>query len=1697
MMYPWQEQFLQQFQNDNQPQTRVSPSDPRARVNPSDPRTRVSPPVFSSSVPGDVRMRNPLMMHNLLQEMRNIYQSGMVGPTSIAQHGLQNRAPPPLYNSMTRTNTGPQLRGPPPLLNVSTLRQPPPAHSNKRQPPPPHSNIRQPPPHSNQPSYMVHHNINQIRPNIPRRHTSGETIRLTNPFENEINVPCTRTSPHLSPDMFISQAGNTQMSTQSISSTQPNYSTLQSNVTNNNVSQRLQQSNIDPRLGSQQSNIDPRLVSQQSNIDPRLVSQQSNNIDPRLVSQQSNIDPRLVSEQSNIDPRLVSQQSNIDPRLFHPSLYLPHLFPPLGFIPPNLPENNLVPNMMPRMPPNPFTEFNIPRPQFTNNQDPPVINQTEPTEASDKSVMGRWYKLPISDLGSEKKDLIEEEKERIHRPSKPISHSSLENVVNKLARRRETVSPISSVASQFPVSREEPICGPSTGNVLLCPATPQNQHQGQSLDTIRHEGHSIDTIRPEGESVDILTHEGQTVDTIRHEGHSIDTIQPEGQSVDTVKQQHICSDLSAYQNSKTEEGTNSNSIQNNKEEIFDDIGLYIVNTYSLAGNDVSIKTENNQENTESSEQNQPTRKKIPPLKIKLPFRKSPKKKRFGNSKKSKFVSPIKLVLNKNNKKQIEIRKPKALMFDQANSSEINDSSSTTKAIEDKNQLEIRKPKALMFDQSNSSERKASSSTTNAIEENGGDDSISATLNQSDTSGKSLGDVVEKVKQKRQRRRSAVLIDQTGKVLSSEENLPVKTTEKTETVIENNKQEKKELKNTENVIENKKQEKKDSENTENVIENRKQEKKESENTENVISGSENIDEPMLPSSENIVSSEQNAPSLKEQKNSDSLSREERNRELIEKNWVHIEAKLKLVEKNLKNKSPQKKQPLPLETKAVEKTSSLKRKSDEMKSDNSNNEPFCKKKSPLKEKLFKSPLKKTKSPKITKTPNNNTKEVQAPQSSQTCSSVSSKSKSEERSLTPKSGKGKRGGKSKNETPEKDDNSSVDISGNPSKRRKLSGTVEKHVSETKLSSTSASSRSVGERSTGDVIVVGEDKTTDISNEQTKDTTELISSITYPSFFITFHGKRVLCLNSSSGKLLLMREILRRNFKEVVNKKSQNDNDMQKQYKTVYLAKERDLKICYKEIPEEHKNLAVKYLKAEKLIKTQKIPAHLGVITLENALRLYHYMNGTKTCSMKCLEMWSPKESDIILENTDKESPDRRSVPNNPKKSEEVKSKSKKNKSGYDSDETMIYEDESAPPSQNQNEDEENNDNSRLVLRGGVAECYQAYFRYIVVEGEKFYPYEDLLLKFGKIALTRALQSKLPEKFLAYKCSEVEADFLNKLEEVLPTLSIEATLLEESLFQKVASTVESSSIHGEVVDLTAEDMSNESKTDIDDINISQDDSIIEISFNSPESPLQCEETKHVSCNSISANIDSNSEPTNNGIPTEIPQLYPSPPTDNTCNEISGNIDSNVEPTNNDIPTETPQPDTSLPIRDTCLQSTDTTSTEIPQTDQSPLIEDTCLQRTDTTLNMLNQSEKIVERAVCDSTTDLSNTTEENNNDGNSPSVMIGNTDLAAMLAELESEFGSSSDNDRATDISAGSALEFMTESFGNSRNMMETLLNIWKHGVCSSYTKISALQAEMKDLKAGTNKVLSTCEKYQGLINKIKENIEGKKENEADDKV
>jgi hypothetical protein len=65
------------------------------------------------------------------------------------------------------------------------------------------------------------------------------------------------------------------------------------------------------------------------------------------------------------------------------------------------------------------------------------------------------------------------------------------------------------------------------------------------------------------------------------------------------------------------------------------------------------------------------------------------------------------------------------------------------------------------------------------------------------------------------------------------------------------------------------------------------------------------------------------------------------------------------------------------------------------------------------------------------------------------------------------------------------------------------------------------------------------------------------------------------------------------------------------------------YREIPEEHRSLAFKYLIFEKLLREKKkVPQHLGVISVEDALRLYHYMNGLKACSERCIELWSPPE-------------------------------------------------------------------------------------------------------------------------------------------------------------------------------------------------------------------------------------------------------------------------------------------------------------------------------------------------------------------------------------------------------------------------------------------------------------------------------------------
>jgi hypothetical protein len=38
--------------------------------------------------------------------------------------------------------------------------------------------------------------------------------------------------------------------------------------------------------------------------------------------------------------------------------------------------------------------------------------------------------------------------------------------------------------------------------------------------------------------------------------------------------------------------------------------------------------------------------------------------------------------------------------------------------------------------------------------------------------------------------------------------------------------------------------------------------------------------------------------------------------------------------------------------------------------------------------------------------------------------------------------------------------------------------------------------------------------------------------------------------------------------------------------------------------------------------VPSLLLTLSVEDALRLYHYMNGLKTCSERCIELWLPPD-------------------------------------------------------------------------------------------------------------------------------------------------------------------------------------------------------------------------------------------------------------------------------------------------------------------------------------------------------------------------------------------------------------------------------------------------------------------------------------------
>jgi len=466
---------------------------------------------------------------------------------------------------------------------------------------------------------------------------------------------------------------------------------------------------------------------------------------------------------------------------------------------------------------------------------------------------------------------------------------------------------------------------------------------------------------------------------------------------------------------------------------------------------------------------------------------------------------------------------------------------------------------------------------------------------------------------------------------------------------------------------------------------------------------------------------------------------------------------------------------------------------------------------------------------------------------------------------------------------------------------------------------------------------------------------------------------------------------------------------------------------------------------------------------------MNGLKAYSERCIELWSPPDESTIETEAKGTCSESEQIENRC----ESRTSSGTANDGYESDVTIPYTDDSEKgeiSSENQSEastknkniiqkeieneasvedknnvaedtrmnDTEDETDSRLVLRGGVAECYNSYFRYIVVEGEKIYPYEDLVLKFGKIAMTHALQSRLPEKFRAYKCTEIEADFINKLEDTLPSLCVEATLLEEALFNKVACALEffnsntivdltedgppfqsstngTNVVNGLEVDLTQDDPETISKMDIDEeINPSQDDSVLELIFDSQsdDENLQCSE-------SITKSTVSNDE-----------NLQYSESIAKSTMSNDENL-QNIESIKNDL---------SENMIDSEVDVEEKKHVEISQTthENNPLMEEKDMDLVMSVKSELNQTEK----APCDSTSNIGNLgemsrqismtfEENNNNDHNEPSSLMAveNNDLAqqssAMLNDLEKEFSVSSGSDLTTEeeISQISHMQKMIE--------------------------------------------------------------------------
>ncbi|XP_078314274.1 uncharacterized protein LOC111128674 isoform X4 [Crassostrea virginica] len=133
---------------------------------------------------------------------------------------------------------------------------------------------------------------------------------------------------------------------------------------------------------------------------------------------------------------------------------------------------------------------------------------------------------------------------------------------------------------------------------------------------------------------------------------------------------------------------------------------------------------------------------------------------------------------------------------------------------------------------------------------------------------------------------------------------------------------------------------------------------------------------------------------------------------------------------------------------------------------------------------------------------------------------------------------------------------------------------------------------------------------------------------FPIKFHGETVLCIKCENRLYLLMREILKKNFASLAHSNpGKNKRKLHAKYFTaVFLAKERDLNIPYKQLPEEMKAEVKDYmLKSDVLTKLGK-GRHIGIIHINDAHRLYQYFFGLKHCGDHCIVVLSDSEEAIL---------------------------------------------------------------------------------------------------------------------------------------------------------------------------------------------------------------------------------------------------------------------------------------------------------------------------------------------------------------------------------------------------------------------------------------------------------------------------------------